>query len=151
SLPSGDDGVFAQALDEVTIPVIHARRSNVGGDHPPFVPPVSNPPVFGAVDIDDPLIRTYAPYRNRIPSLAVQATKLAGYELPAWTNEPFRLHYYGPHETQDDKHTRTFRYISAYSVLQALLPANDPETFGITPDLFNGKIVLIGASADATT
>src|SRR3989442_445647 len=39
-IPSGDDSVFAQALDEVTIPVIHARSSQLTGDQVPFAPPV---------------------------------------------------------------------------------------------------------------
>ena len=145
--PSGDDGVFAQKLNDVTIPVVHARRSDVSP--PPFAPPVSNPPIFGAVDIDSAMIRSYAPYRNGVPSLAVQAVKQFGKPLPAWTNEPFRLHFYGPNEQPDG--TRTFRYLSAYSIFQACLPGADFDSLGITPDLFNGKIVVIGAIADAAT
>ncbi len=143
-IPSGDDAVFAQALDEVTIPVIHARSSQLPGEQVPFAPPVRNPPIFGAVDIDDVMLRSYEPYRNRVPSLAVQALKQYGAELPAWSNQPFRVHYYGSNKQH------TFRYISAFSVLQAGLPNADPEALGITPDLFNGKIVLIGCSATGT-
>jgi adenylate cyclase len=77
-------------------------------------------------------------------SLAVQAVEASGQTPKLDTHKPFALHYYGPHVTKNGQHT--FRYISAYQVLAAAVEGDAGEkAAGITRDMFNNKIVLIGA------
>lgn len=138
---SGDDDTFAAALDAVTIPIIQARRV-LPGERIRFAPPVTREPRFGAVNvIEAAVVRSYAPFVNDVPSLAAECVLAAGDPIGLNDKSPFLLHYYGPHRTADGR--TTFRSVPAIGVLAAA--QEDTDT-----DVFRDKIVLIGATADAT-
>ncbi len=139
---SGDDDIFAAALDRATIPVIHGKIALRGDTSARFAPPVKRPPQFGAVNvIEGAVIRSYAPFVNDVPSLAAASVAAAGQSFDQQHSTPFLLHYYGPHKTADGR--TTFRSVPAISVIADAQRGSDSG-------LFRGKIVLIGATADAT-
>jgi adenylate cyclase len=134
---SGDDAAFAKSVDKSKVPIVFASTIDSDGKPGPFAPPVQKP-VFGAVNVGtDVVFRTYRPIVNGFPSLASQAAIDVG--ATPFT-EPFQLHYYGPHKVGSGK--RTYRYLSASNVLAASIPQKNT---GITPEMFRGKIVMIGA------
>ena len=111
---------------------------------------------------NDKIYRVYDPTVFGRPSFAVAAVEATGAKPQLATGPPFRLHYYGPHVQADGQHT--FLFIPAAKVLGAQLEdaaatkglgaqlqaAAAAKAAGITPDLFKGKIVLIGGTAGAT-
>lgn len=144
---TGDDTNFAKKLDELRIPVIHAVQAKLAGN-PRFAPPVTRPPMFGAVDvIDSSVIRHYAAMVNGKPSLAAQAVHAAGGSVPQWANSPFLLHFYNP-EIRAIR-SAPYAYIPAYDVVRAAL-APDQNPGEANRANFRDKIVLIGATATAT-
>ena len=153
-----DDQHFADALDAARVPLVMAVMADApAGGHPapdrspgPFAVPVRRPPTFGAVNIlNDKVVRLYNPVVNGVPSLASQAAALAGAPPRDWAQMPFRLHYYGPHAGADGRPV-TYRYVPAEGVFAAArnLQRGKPiAQCGIDPDLFRGKVVLIGYTA----
>src|SRR5262249_54950478 len=56
-----DDATFAKALDQLSMPVVHAVLASNATTHPRFAPSVTKPPRLGAVNvIDDTVVRSYA-------------------------------------------------------------------------------------------
>lgn len=142
-----DDAKFAQILDDLKMPVVHAVRGASATTLPAFAPPVKKPQRFGAVDvIDDAVVRRYFPDRGTIPSLAVQTAAAAHAPAPSWASQPFLLHYYGPSRRADG--ANTFRYVPAVGLIEAIRAQGSPSEreFSAT---FKNKIVLIGATAAA--
>jgi adenylate cyclase len=106
-------------------------------------------PQFGAVNVgDDKIYRWYKPAVYGLPSLAAKTVATVGAKAPAFANAPFLLHYYGPHQKADGK--TTFPFIQAVRVLGAQLDAAKGESYGITPEMFKGKIVVLCGTATAT-
>jgi adenylate cyclase len=138
-----DDSQFADALDQATIPVVLAQTHDSNSHPSKFAPPVKHPPRFGSVDLKtDPLIRDY----DARGSLAVAAISSFSGPTPPWAGDDFRLHYYGPHQGKSGKFT--FRYLPVINVIAADF---DPtKDFGIKPEDFRDKIVLIGATSAGT-
>jgi adenylate cyclase len=140
----GDDTAFAKALDEALVPVVIACNAPEVGTAP-FALPVHRLPTFGASNLDQGIIRTYAPISRDVPALAIQILKkIPGAVLPAWADKTFLLHFYGPTHRADGK--MTFHQIPALEVVLAAQP-DAPPMPDIKPDLFRNKIVLIGATA----
>ena len=138
-----DDTQFAEALDGASIPVVLAQTHDSGGKPSNFAPPVKRAPKFASVDLKtEALIRDY----DASGSLALAAVRSTGAPLPAWAEEDFRLHFYGPHQDRSGKFT--FKYVSVINVIAADF---DPtKNFDISPEDFRGKIVLIGATTAGT-
>jgi adenylate cyclase len=150
-----DDQQFADALDAAQIPVVMAVMADppaarASGSAPgDFAVPVRRPPIFGAVNVKEKLIRVFDPIVNGVPSLASRAAALVGAPSRDWSARPFRLHFYGPHAGRDGRPV-TYRYVPAQSVFAAArkLQRGKPlAECGIDPDLFRGKVVLIGYTA----
>lgn len=145
---TGDDDNFASLIGGVKVPVVLGSMVNTNGSWDHFAPPATRPD-FGAVNVgNDVIYRKYSPQVYGRPSLAVAAVAAAGETAKLPTDEPFLLHYYGPHLTPDGK--STFRFVSAAHVLGAALPQGSDKLAGISPDWFRGKIVLIGAITTGT-
>ncbi len=139
----GDDDNFADAMNGVGIPVVFGSLVKGDGNWDHFAPPVTRPS-FGAVNVgNDVIYRKYDPQVYGKPSLAAQVVKASGTEAKLPADQPFLLHYFGPYKTKDGK--RTFQYISAGSVIGAAMgSAAEAKAAGITPEVFKGKIVLVG-------
>ena len=132
-----DDKKFAQHVDKSAIPVVFGSLVSSPEKPVEFALPVSRP-VLGAVNVgSDVVFREYQPVVNGIPSLAARAASSVG-ATPF--SQRFLLHYYGPYQTRDGRHT--FRYVSAANVLAASIKQKNT---GIDPSMFKDKIVLIGA------
>ncbi len=154
--PSGFDQEFGKMLDEARIPVVIGSMVDEHGKPAPFAPKVSKPPLLGAVNIlNDKVIREYKPAVGGTPSLAIRGAEAAGVKIPAWAQKPFRLHYYGPtnlhaagsSSSPNAPVDHTYRYVHAWSVFTAAqTPARAAEVHA-EPQLFRGKIVIIGATA----
>jgi adenylate cyclase len=137
-LDDAGDLEFAKALDSASIPIVIAQRE-VGAT---FWPPVKRAPTFGAVKITDAVIRQYAPSVDGVPTLAIQTLCSIGKPVPAWAAQSFRLHFYGP--------TRTaFQQLPAYDAILAAA-GNESALAKIKPEFFADRIVIIGATANAT-
>ncbi len=159
---TGDDDTFADALNSLKSPVIFGATANPPPDAPPttapatapgtwehFAPPVKNP-TFGAVNVgNDKIYRRYQTTVNGLPSLALATVKAAGESPKIPSNAPFLLHYYGPHLRADGK--TTFTFLPAAAVLGAQLdgPAG-AKTYGISPEQFKNKIVILCTIAVGT-
>lgn len=143
---TGDDTNFAKKLDELRVPVIHAVQAKLRGN-PRFAPPVTKPPIFGAVDvIDGAVIRQYSTVVNGIPSLAVQAVRATMGQEPDWANQPFLLRYYGAANRDG---MAPYQHVPAYDVIRAAISPD--QRFGeVSRATFENKIILIGATAAAT-
>ena len=145
---TGDDTNFADLIAEVKVPVVFGSMVSADGKWGRFAPPIKSP-TFGAVNLGiDKVLRSYDPVVHGQPRLGLAAVKAAGGQVKLPVDLAFLLHYYGPHQMSDG--SRTFRYVSAASVLGAQLQPEQAKSAGITPELFRGKIVLIGAIATAT-
>src|SRR5688500_9029328 len=135
----GDDAEFGDAVNAAKVPVVFASIMREDGTPGRFAPTVEKP-VFGAINVNSgDVFRSYAPLVGGEPSLARQALSAAGW-LPADSpTAPFLLHYYGPHQRDDGRHT--FRYISAASAIAAAI---GEEGSGVDPALFKDKVVILG-------
>jgi adenylate cyclase len=141
-----DDATFAKAIDESKVPWVLGSRVNPDGSWERFAPPVSRPPTFGAVNVgNDKTYRQYLPQVNGKPSLAVATAAASGQTMRGPADRPFLLHYYGPYKSAGGKGKTTFNYISAGDVLGAATATDaTAKAIGLTPDMFRGKIVVIG-------
>lgn len=147
----GDDEAFAQMLADAKAPVIFATAAQADGSPGPFAVPATQPHL-GAVNVNETLgkskiFREFTPRVYGYPSLALETLRATGIpvRLP---EQPFMLHYYGPSELPEGK--RTFTYISAANLLHASLKPANAQADGIDPEMFRGKIVLIGATTIGT-
>ncbi|QOV91155.1 adenylate/guanylate cyclase domain-containing protein [Humisphaera borealis] len=148
----GDDEAFATAINDAKVPLVIATLATGDGRAGPFAPK-ADPAKYrlGAVNLRiGKTLRVYEPTVRSQPSLAVRTLEAAGKAVPPWATEPFRLHYYGPHQQADGK--RTYTYLSAISIFAAS-KAKTPEQMqasGVDPNLFKDKIVLLGAISAGT-
>lgn len=147
---TGDDETFADAINALKTPVVFGSLVSAQGKWDPFAPATVRRPVFGAVNVGDSTIyRRYPPKVADRPSLALAAVQAAGRSPLLPVDRSFDLHYYGPYASPDGRHT--YRYVSAASVLaEQLAGGNHSRQSGVSPELFRGKIVLIGAVAAGT-
>jgi len=162
---TGDDDQFAGLISELKSPIVLgsevSREGNWGACSPleskawkeylQSAQSKARPlPSLGAVNLGSAKIYyRYVPEWRGRASLAVATIKAAGEEPRLSTDSPFLLHYYGPHADASGK--QTFRYVPAHKVLAAKLGGPEvAKQIGITPELFRGKIVLIGAIATGT-
>src|SRR5208282_668768 len=123
---TGDDDTFASIIGGLKVPIVFGSMVNPDGAWDHFAPPTTRPD-FGAVNVGkDVIYRRYSPQVNGRPSLAAAAVAASGQTARLPTDEPFLLHYYGPHQTPDGK--PTFRFIAAGSVLAvALTPGSEKQ------------------------
>jgi adenylate cyclase len=131
-----DDLNFARAVDKSKVPVILGSRFLPGGKAERFAVPVKAPQLAAVNVGDDVVYRWYEPLANGAQSLASRTAADVG---AAPFTQRFLLHYYGPHENSQGR--RTFHYVSASNVLAASV---GQKNTGITPEMFRGKIVLVG-------
>jgi adenylate cyclase len=144
-----DDEHFAGAVNDATTPTIFAIEAHPNGTASAVIPPFQKK-LVGATNISDEFTyRTYASIKNGRDSLALQTIKQAGMQPPAWalSGQPFLLRYFGPHVQNNQR--VTFKYVDAEKALEVAGGA-DGTPWGITPDTFKGKIVLIGTIATST-
>ncbi|HEY8750766.1 MAG TPA: adenylate/guanylate cyclase domain-containing protein, partial [Tepidisphaeraceae bacterium] len=142
---NGDDSAFASAINRSKIPIIFGSLVSAEGKWGAFAPP-AKAPIFGAVNVgNDVVYRRYTPVVNGVPSLAARTITSIG---DAPFNDPFLLHYYGPHHAPDAARTRTFRYLSASHVMGADI--SKTKDFGVRPEMIRGKIVVLGAITAGT-
>jgi adenylate cyclase len=146
---TGDDDTFADAIKAIKTPVVFGSQIKADGSWGNFAPAIPGA-TFGAVNVgQEAMYRRYEPSVEGKPSLAVAALRACGESAKLDTNRAFLLRYYGPYLTAGGGHT--FRYVSAAEVLAAALPDAAPgRVGGITPEVFKGKIVLIGAISTGT-
>ena len=136
---NGDDTAFAGFINKSKIPVVFGSLVSPDAKPGNFAPPVKKP-AFGAVNVNnDVVFRQYSPIVNAFPSLASATVSAVG-RTPF--SQPFLLHYYGP--TSNRANNRTFRYLPASHVLGASITSKTKD-FGIKPEMFKDKIVVIGA------
>ncbi len=146
---SDDDAQFGAKVDEAKIPIVLATIARGDGSLWGVAPPIKNK-VLGAANIaGDEVIRSYDPAPFGQPSLAKMALIKSGATPPAWADAPFRLHYYGPHDRGDGT-PATFKYIRAASVLAAAVDPKMANEVGVSPEMFRGKIVLVGTITAGT-
>jgi adenylate cyclase len=144
----GDDASFKDLLTALKRPVIFGSEALPAGKWEAFAPQMKDP-TFGAVNVgDDKIYRSYRPYVHGLPSLATSTVQTLNAPLPPWSRDPFLLHYYGPHLRADGK--TTFPFIKAARVLGAQIDQAKGETYGITPDMFKDKIVILCGTAKGT-
>jgi adenylate cyclase len=136
------DETFAELLAEAKIPVVFGTLVDGNGTSGPFAPPVKDP-ILGAVNAGGSVLRTYFPFINGYPSLGFRTAALFTGSEQGLRRGEFRIHYYGPHRRRDG--STTFRYMTAFNVLAASRGAA-----GLDPDLFRGKVVLVGGTAAGT-
>jgi adenylate cyclase len=147
-----DDLALADAVAAAKIPVVFAAGVTHDGKPTPFAPPVANP-IFGCAEYEEgTVVRQYSPRIRGMPSLALQTLLVAGGgPMPPRADEPFLLHYYGPHRREDGKFT--FPYLSAAHVVRAAIHFRDDgrvtPDFGFDPSVFRGKAVLVGPVAQS--
>ncbi len=141
-----DDTIFASRLDETSIPVVFARTITSRGEWGRFRPPVSRAVTFGGVDVtSEKVYRDFIPQRHGKPSVALAALQSAGITSRLDVSRGFLLHYYGPHRSATGE--PTFPAWSASSVISAAV--SPPEVdFGIKPEWFKDKIVIVGTTAE---
>jgi adenylate cyclase len=145
---TGDDDTFVSIIGALKTPVVFGSLVEKDGTWDHFAPAATRP-TFGAVNVgNDVIYRQYDPQVYGKPSVAVAAVIASGQQSSLPTDQPFLLHYYGPHKTSDGK--STFRFVSASHVLAtAMAPGSEKQT-GISPDWFKDKIVLVGAVTAGT-
>jgi adenylate cyclase len=137
----GTDQTFADLVMAAKVPVVFGTVVSQDGKPGEFAPPVKSP-IFGAVNAEGGVLRTYRPFWYGVPSLGYRAATLfSGSEPPRKTE--FLAHFYGPHRNAQGE--TTFRYVSAFELLAATRGA--AKDVGLDPDVFRDKIVLIGGTA----
>lgn len=142
---SHDDEAFAEGMNGLTVPLVFARIARTDGQWGPFKPQLSRPVAFGAVDVSVDGYRRYAPQVNGRPALAVAALQAAGIEPRLPLDRPFAVRYYGPHRDADGR--ATIPTYMASRVMLAGTQGDDPK-WGVRPEMFRGKIVLVGLLAE---
>jgi adenylate cyclase len=147
-----DDELFAaqinRAMKEGSATIVFATQVKPDGSVGRFAPPASPLPAFGGIDISAAeKYRSYTPYRYGHPSLALRAMQSARLPTRLSADEPFFLHYYGPHETKSGR--KTFRAVSASNVIFVSY-GEDESKWHIDKEMFRNKIVLIGGYATGT-
>lgn len=169
---SNDDLDFAGMVKALEMPVVFGAIINREGKPDRFAVPVpAEKLIFGAVNYDNDVFRTYYPAYAGVPTLGHQLAAIYRGQ-PRLIDEPFRLHYYGKpfKRLGPDGFDRgyTFNYVSAFRVLAPadamfMMPENTPEEVqakaraiaeleraaNIGPETFKDKIVLIGGTAPA--
>lgn len=141
-----DDESFGSMIDETRTPLAFGRTIQPNGEWGRFKPKISRPHEFGGVDPSDELTyREYLPQRHDKPTLATATLQAAGIKPRLPVDEPFLLHFYGPHRDPTDR--PTFQSVRASRVM--LAQNNPDEDTGITRAMFKDKIVLVGATAAA--
>lgn len=144
---SDDDNQFAEAINGVKTPVVFATVVRADGSDWGMAPAVERKVLAAANISSEGIIRQYSPVVHGRASLALEAVKRAGGKAPEWAGSTFLLHYYGPHEKKGVP--ATFRYVRAGELLAVAGP-KPSTTSQITPELFKGKIVLIGTITAGT-
>ena len=140
-----DDINFGEIIGEVRIPVVFGTQVTSDGQPGRFHPRVERP-LLGGVNAPGGVLRDYQPFINGYPSLAYRTAEQFLGAPPARTDR-FLLHYYGPHELQRGGR-RTYRYVGASDVIIAAYgTAAQAAKVDVDPELFRGKIVVIGATA----
>lgn len=137
-----DDTEAASAIDASTIPMVFA----VAGKDGRFVLSPRRDVRLGdtMVNREEGVYRHYPPTTERGESLALAGVRAAGFEPKLPLDRQFLLHYYGPHRTEDGKPTFvSIKFSRALAASQGDLPADKQ----FEPDLFKGKIVVIGSTA----
>jgi adenylate cyclase len=89
--------------------------------------------------------RNYATSVNGQPSLGLAAVRAAGIEPKLPVDRPTAVRYYGPHRDASGK--PTFPTYMASRVLFAEAKGNEQE-WGVAPEMFKDKIVLVGLLAE---
>lgn len=142
-----DDQELGDAVDGAKVPVVFGTYADPNGRPGTFAPKVAAPK-FGAVNYAGTAVeREYTPVVNGMPSLALRAvTEATGRPPDVESPGPFRLHFYGPHRLPDGRYT--FPYLSVGRVIAEAVNENRGNTPagypGFDPELFRGKIVLVG-------
>ena len=77
----------------------------------------------------------------------VRAARARFVRFLPWADEPFRLHFYGPHVDRNGQ--TTYPYVSAVDLFEASTDPEHPEKHSIDPAMFKDKIVLFGVTAAA--
>jgi adenylate cyclase len=146
-----DDQEMAEALDK-----LKSTRfvGAVMGETGRFVPPVNNSVPLGdaGINVDqERTYRRYMPVTRRGDSLALLAIRSAGRTSAIDVNQPFRLHYYGPHRTADGE--APFPVYSIGPLITEIAfdrsPNPLPPEKRFDPERVRGKIVFIGPLAPA--
>ena len=139
-----DDADFANALDQLTIPIVLAQSDS---NQKPVIAP-TRPLQYGFVDVGDQSVentyRTYDLSPKAFPSLALAALRAAGIKPAFESDVPFLLHYHGPRADQTGK--RIYRSIPAFTVISDAMKSAD-KVKTIEPSTFKDKIILIGPTA----
>ncbi len=102
---------------------------------------------------DDKVYRWYKDWINGLPTLRVTAARAEGLTVQTpvdpQTTGATRLYYYGPHVQKNGQ--LTFTYIPAAAVLGAQIDGEaGAKKYGIAPEMFKGKIVILCATALGT-
>lgn len=137
-----DDTEAAHAIDASKIPVVFA----VAGKEGRFTLKPLRPVRLGdtMVNQEEAVYRHYPPSTEWGESLALAGVRAAGFEPKLPVDRRFLLHYYGPHRDAEGKPTFVSIKLSrALAASQGDLPADKQ----FEPDLFQGKIVVIGTTA----
>jgi adenylate cyclase len=147
-----DDNVFAEAMNGIKTPTVFATQAKPDGSVWELAPPIKQRTLAAANISPEDVVRTYDLSARGHATMAPTAVRTAGAQRPPWAKEggAFLLHYYGPHAERKTNTPATFRYVSAAKLLFAALDPAAAQKFGISPDLFRGKIVLIGTITAAT-
>jgi adenylate cyclase len=156
----GDDDTMAEKINGLKCPAVFglvvtpSTQPSDLGSWQNFALQKVDRKIFGAANTSkDAMVRDYAPTVLGQPSLAVAGITAAGESPKLPIDQKFLIHFYGPNQTSTGQ--RTYRFLAAANVLAAALrddpetraTQTGPDTTGITPDMFRGKIVLIGATA----
>jgi len=152
---SDDDEQFAAVVNLAAgkLPVVFATVARADGSAWGIAPKV-NKPMLGAANITgDDIIRQYDPAPFGRPSFALATVNSSGAIAPEWTASPYLLHYYGPHGgavSGSENRPATFKYVRAASVLAAAVNKKLASDVNVSPEMFKGKIVLIGTITAGT-
>jgi adenylate cyclase len=143
---TGDDDRLAELLAACRIPVAFAVHVDAEQPAGRFAPPIRRPIVGAANLAAEEVLRTYVPFVNGVPSLAVRAAEISGlpHNIP---REPFLLHYYGPHEMRNGR--TTFTYLPAGKLISDALESTPPGSTtrgSIDPSILRDKIIVVGAT-----
>ena len=144
---TADDDEFAASIDQVAqLPLVFARVARPDGQWGRFKPQIQRPVEFGGVDVStERVYRDFHPTRHGRPTLALAAVRAAGLSPKLAPDQPFLLHYYGPHRDAGGRPTFPTYMASRPILAQAGEVAGD---LGIEPAHFRDKIVVVGSMAE---